>query len=93
MEITRFILKILAAITAPLLLAVIVSALWSLAHPRPVMTITHDETFGDPIFATAILGLIVLSFVLPIFLTVREIQAKRSAVRSLSVLAENTWKS
>ena len=92
----RFFFKLLVALLGPALLAFALSTVWSVLYPYP--TTVCDEngkcytlfssglSLAEQCFGVLIFGLLLLSIVLPVLLTIREIQ-KESSIEELHPLA------
>ena len=99
---TKFILKILAAMLGPTLLALVLTRLWSRFYQSPCRKdpicsgiYPYEPNFTEQVFTVFILGLFLLSIVLPILLTIRDIQRIRSLNESTSVINlenETLWR-
>ena len=91
-----FFFKLLVAMLGPALLAFTLSTVWSVLYPYPPTVcdekgkchtlISNGLSLSEESFGFLIIGLLLLSIVLPILLAIREIQ-KESSIEELQPLA------
>ena len=93
----RFTAKMLFAMLAPALLAFALSNVWTALFP-PAPIFPQGDTWSDKVFGLLILGLLVLSIILPALLAIREIQKNKSCeegplfIGSEPGLMDELWK-
>jgi len=88
----RFISKILLAILGPTMLAAAVWVIWSRFDRQETVIYPYEPTSIGQALGFLILGLLLLSILLPILLTIREIQKDRSEDAPTSLLGSETSK-
>jgi len=92
----RFIFKLLIAMLGPALVAFALLTVSSRFYPHPPSGCSENGdcyqifdnglSLSEQVFGVVIFGLLLLSFVLPILLTIRDIQKEKSAGGSPSLL-------